>query len=316
VPLTEALCAFLFSVSPAAAAAAGCPDPRADPPPVPRREPLPPPRTEPGPASRVAAAHIVGWASGDKPFAGQRGYWAQVLGTYPAAKAIPEAGIHGPRLPNGETLRFGKVADPADRRRTVLAFQVAPDDPDTSGSKRAEISFAPMIEPDQVYWIALRVYVYDWGDESGAALFGTQVHSGDNRLRLSPTFAIYTSGARNFQIQTRYSTSATPSRKNSVTVRHGVHAIPFERWTDFVFRFRHNTDGGGFLQAWVDGKQIVNYRGNLGYLTPGRRDYAKFGVYSWAKFARPRKVLLHNPTVVADPSGSTYDAAALRALLH
>ena len=312
----DALCAILIATAPEVAAAAGCKAPAAQqqpkaPQPKPKSLPLPEPA--PDTAGRIASAHLLHWASGERPFAAQRGYAAQVMGRHTGANAIPEAGIHGPPLPNGETLRFGKQADPANPRRTALAFQLSPDDPDTSGSKRAEISFFPAIDMDRVYWIALRVYVYDWGEESGAALFGTQVHSGDNSLRLSPTFAIYTSGARSFRIQTRFSTSVAPSPKNATTVRHDVFAIPFERWTDFVFKFRHNLEGEGFLQAWVDGRRIVDYRGSLGYRTPGHRDYAKFGVYSWGPFTTARKVLIHNPTVVLDPTGDTYDAATLRA---
>jgi hypothetical protein len=262
--------------------------------------------------SSIASADVIGWASGNVAFSQQGGYSGQVLGTHPAASSIPESGIHGKTLSNGETLRLGKQTDPASSARKALAFQLAWSDPITSGNRRSELSFQKNIDPNKVYWIAFRAYVRDWGNDSSSGLFGTQVHSGDNSRGLSPSFGIYTAGARNFRIETRYSTSSSPSQSNSITVRHAERPIPFGRWVDFVFKFRHNTSGSGFLQAWMDGTQIVDYRGHLGFRTPGYRDYAKFGIYHWASFNNPRKVLLHNPTIVLDPTGSKYSVAALR----
>ena len=256
---------------------------------------------------------IVGWARAELPFAQQRGYTAQVVGTYTSAAAIAEQGIHAGPLANGETLRLGKAADPVDPRRMALAFQLGNGDPKTSGAKRSELSFAKTIEMDRVYWAAFQVYVHDWGREASGGLFGMQLHSGDNSRGLSPSFGIYMSGARHFRIETRYSSSPDPRRRNSVTVKHRDHPIPFGRWVDFVFRFKHNTQNQGFLQAWMDGEPIVDYRGSLGFHTPGYKDYAKFGLYNWGSFKTPRKVLLRAPTVVLDPSGRKYDVATLRA---
>jgi hypothetical protein len=263
----------------------------------------------------ISSADILGWASGNVAFSQQSGYSGQVLGTWPPASSIPESGIHGKTLSNGETLRLGKQTDPANSSRKALAFQIASSDPTTSGGKRSELSFQKNIDPNKVYWIAFRAYVRDWGSETTPGLFGTQVHSGDNSRGLSPSFNISMSG-RNFRFHLNYSTSSSPSQSNKVAVRLTEYPIPFGRWADFVIKFRHNTSGNGLLQAWMDGKQIVDYRGHLGYNTPGYRDYAKFGVYKWTTFNTPRKVLLHNPTIVLDPTGSKYSAAELRAHIN
>src|SRR3989442_915986 len=62
--------------------------------------PTPTPTTA---ASTIAAADILGKASGNVPFAQQSGWGAQVLGQYPSAQQIPETGINGTTLPSGET---------------------------------------------------------------------------------------------------------------------------------------------------------------------------------------------------------------------
>jgi hypothetical protein len=234
-----------------------------------------------------------------------------VLGKHPAVASIPESGIHGAPLPNGETLRLGKAADPADARRKVFAFQLAPDDPSTSGSKRAEISFGPNVEHGKVYWAAFGVYVYDWGPVASkdAGLFGIQLHSGDNSRNLSPSFGIYTVGGRTFRIEVRASASPEPRASNSLTRRYAEQPIAFERWMSFVFRFRESAGGDGFLQVWLDGRPIVDHRGALGFSTPGYKDYFKFGYYNWSRtFSSPRKVLVRSPLIVADPTGDKYRA--------
>ena len=116
-----------------------------------------------GGTSPIAADDILLRARADLPFSQQSGYTAQIMGTYTSANAIPESGINGSMLPNGETLRFGKTTDPTNSAAKALKFQLSPNDPNTAGSKRAELSVNPNIEMNKVYWVALSVYVPDWG---------------------------------------------------------------------------------------------------------------------------------------------------------
>ncbi|MBV8030291.1 MAG: polysaccharide lyase [Betaproteobacteria bacterium] len=265
-------------------------------------------------ALAIDRADILGEAQADVPFAKQSGWAGQVLGRYPDAKMIPESGLHGAPLADGDTLRFGKVDDPARPGRKALAFQLSPQDPTTASSRRSEIAFEPNIEPGKVYWIAFSLYIYDWGtlrrgDES---LFGTQVHSGDDSRGLSPSFTIGTLRGSTFVISIQHSTSPDPRPSNMVIRRMAETPIPFGRWTDFVFRFREAQDDTGFLQAWMDGRPLVDYRGPLGFRTPGHKDYAKFGYYNWSTFDSSRKVLLRSPLLVLDPTGSRYSPDELR----
>jgi hypothetical protein len=277
--------------------------------------------TEPVPdAGSISSADIIGQAREDLSFSNQSGYSGQIIGTHPSASSIPETGIHHTKLSNGETLRLGKDADPSNSSKKALAFQLHPSDPSTSGSKRAEISFVKNIEHDKVYWVAYRVFVRDWGSlsSSDTSIFGTQLHSGDNSRGLSPSFSLVANNnGRSFQVYTVTSTSSSPSQGNSVSTRHASTPIPFGRWVDFVFKVKQNTRGAGFLHVWMDGKQILNYNGNLGFNTPGYKDYMKFGYYNWSSgFNSARKVMLKKPTIVADPTGSKYTPDMLRAHIN
>src|SRR5215213_8499352 len=160
---------------------------------------------------------------------------------------------------------------------------------------------------NKTYWTAFSVFVRDWGTLSSgdAALFGTQLHSGDDSSGYSPAFGLYTTNSgRNFQVQVRSAASST-------TLRYADRPIPFGRWVDVVMKFKQNTSGAGFLQVWYDGEQVVNHTGNLGFPV-NAKDYFKFGYYNWSSFSSTRKVMLRSPIVVADPTGSKYSASTLR----
>ena len=261
----------------------------------------------------------MGHAQANVPFAQQSGYSGQVIGQFPYVTAIPETGINGSTLPNGETLRLGKVPDPVNSSKKALAFQLAPTDPMTSSSRRSEISFPPKIELDKTYWVAFSAYVYNWGTLSGGdqSLFGTQVHSGDSSRGLSPSFTLVTYCCKNtFQVAAMHSTNSSPTPSNTVTTKSAEVPIPFGRWADFVFKFRESQSSSGFVQAWMDGNQIMNYQGPLGFRTPGYLDYVKFGYYNWSSFSSSRKVLLRSPVVVLDPTGSKYQASDLRSFVQ
>ena len=274
--------------------------------------------TDPAP-SAIAPSDIIMRASAEAPFSQHSGYVATLINTGTPAPQVPESGIHGTVLPNGETLRFGKVSDPTNSVRKALAFTVRNSDPTTSNGKRTELSLTPNIEMNKVYWIAFSAYIEDWGTlaTNDNALFGTQLHQGNKSLVVGgPAFGLYTTQTgRTFRVQARYSESATPSSSNAVSVKHAEYPIPFRRWTDFVLKFKENTSGNGFLQVWMDGQMIANYKGSLGYNT-GYTDYAKFGYYNWTASAMnstPRKVLLREPTIVNDPTGQKYSLEQLRA---
>jgi hypothetical protein len=80
----------------------------------------------------------------------------------------------------------------------------------------------------------------------------------------------------------------------TITHQIGLHrTILFEtgeslrgKWTDFRFRIRFSSHGRGLLQAWINGKQVVDYRGVNAYpenATTGYRNpslfYFKMGLY-------------------------------------
>lgn len=269
----------------------------------------------------ISGADIQTHIKADEPFIVHEGYTAQVIGTYTPADKIPEAGIHGAQLPNGETLRFGKADAPARPASKALFFQVKNTDPETSGGKRSELACAHNIQQGSFYWLAVAAYVYDWGtlSDKDDACFACQMHTSESGLQVGPSFALNTSQkGRHMQFISRYSTAASPGEANTQAIRYVEQLLPFGRWMDIVVKFKHNTQGAGLFKGWIDGELVADHQGHLGYNTPSKKYYAKFGYYNWAganMSAAVRKVLLRSPIIVRDPTGATYSQQQLRAAL-
>jgi hypothetical protein len=51
------------------------------------------------------------------------------------------------------------------------------------------------------------------------------------------------------------------------------------RWLDLAYHVRFSPTSAGFLEAWMDGRQVVSYRGPLGYPDGGRRVHFHIGLY-------------------------------------
>ena len=148
------------------------------------------------------------------------------------------------------------------------------------------------------------------------AMFAMQLHAGNTSTSLSPSISVIAGkGGRTWWIDTRTSTSSSPSQSNSYSTRSADQPIRFGRWMDVVVKFKLNTSGAGFVQVWADGTQVMNYKGSVGYNTGSVKPYMKFGYYNWNGFSGTRKVLLRSPVVVVDPTGSKYTFQALRSFV-
>lgn len=283
------------------------PTPTPTPTPVPTPVPTPTPTPVPPPISGgVDPVDILLALWGNRPFSEQRGWNTQVMGNqYLRPDKIPNEGIHGPELPDGTTLRLGKVSDPDSPAREAVLFALQAKDPVTSSSKRSEIKFDTIIAHDTPYWIGVNFRVVDgpaWqkaGREEG--LFGIQLH--DSGI---PPYGLYMVGPRQCQLQCRYTGSGTQ--------RPGaIRNSPFDKWERWVFKVQESQNSGsGFLQAWVEGEIYCDYKGRLGYSNPPK-DYFKTGLYIWVDFEGVRKVMVKNFVIVrGDPK---YTEADVRGLL-
>jgi hypothetical protein len=279
-------------------------------------------------ASPISNLDILELAQADVPFAQQQAYWAEAFGTdlntQGKLNPLTENGIHGSKLPNGETLRLGKVT--AADGKPALSFTLAPGDPLQNSSHRSELEFLPVasvgagnIEHEKTYWYAYKVFIYDWGtlaagDES---FFGAHIHSGDMNIGIGGPHGLVTyakdNGGRSFRVWTAWTTPSAP--RSAQTWMSSPIPIPFGRWVDFVGKIRQSQTNG-LLQVWMDGVQIANRSGPVGLYTPGFKDYFKAGFYNWSGTQKVKTVMLRSVVVVNDPTGGKYNPEDLRAFIQ
>lgn len=273
--------------------------------------PTPEPEPAPEPVEEVDARDVVHYVDTEAPFPEQTDYTVQCISTYTRSKEVPQAGIHGSRLPDGSTLRFGHVDV---GRKRALAFVLAPGDPKTSGNPRTELKL-PDVSASEVYWVSFGLYVPRWGQvpSNDVAVVGFQFHSGGN-TGLSPAVAMYARAGKTIEFASRYSLADPADRNQSRSPTPRRLDLEFDRWLDIVVRFKYGIPDGGSLHAWIDGDQVVEYGGPLGY--KHRFDpYFKFGIYNWTSgLNSPRTVCLRHITVVKDPTGDKYSFNEIDAL--
>lgn len=92
-----------------------------------------------------------------------------------------------------------------------------------------------------------------------------------------------------------------------ITHQTGRHQVPlFEssgelrgRWTDFRFQIRFTTREDGLLRAWVNGRQVVDYRGATAYPENAATGYASPSLF-YFKMGLYRDVMAEPMTIYID----------------
>ena len=235
-------------------------------------------------AADVAPEHILAQFNPALPLSTQAWGNVQCNGLIVPSQWVPETGLNGTLLEDGSTLRFGRAPDPQDNTRLAFRFALRSSDPLIAGSFRCETAFSPGVTGlpiGSVFWHAFAVYVPDWRntvDEQQLA----QWHAGDSS-GLQPIYALLVRDGQ-MRLVMRYSTAESPTASTVKTqVLWTSSAWQPNQWFTVVTKAKISTLAaeGPFIQTWVNGAQIVNYRGPVGYRQPAAQPYVKHGVYHW-----------------------------------
>jgi hypothetical protein len=165
----------------------------------------------------------------------------------------------------------------------VIRFNMLADNPwyeDSFGVERAELAGSKAYPEKTPLWVSYSFYVEpgqgpvttnwfilgQWGQVGSSCSGGTLGPPYSQSLRIGEiwTLVIYPDDVCNGKGK-----SVTPL---TVSLRRGV-------WYNVVHNVRFDPTGGsGFMKLWLDGKQVVNYTGSMGYST-STGYYWKFGIY-------------------------------------
>lgn len=193
--------------------------------------------------------------------------------------------------------RASVVADPDDRSSRAFELSVMPTDADTSGSgnKRCELALGwkeyrypgkvlartTALPRNRDFWWSIKFRLADWrATRDRQVIFqwlpGFSTTAG-------PILGLDVWG-NTLRLEIHYDSGAAPSETTMTKL------IPWtltrwqpNRWYTMVFRARIDaaTPAGGKLVMWLDGAQVLDYRGPIGFTVPTEGDYVKFGPYHW-----------------------------------
>jgi len=153
------------------------------------------------------------------------------------------------------------------------------------GGYRAEIhEFPRHIAPlGSEKWYGFSIYVpRDWPELNNRTVIG-QWHATPDLLRgevwRSPPLAIRYREGR-LRVTARYSKERVQKENDGTRLELYSHPGEFAkgRWHDWVFHVKWAPNEDGFVEAWLDDRRIIDYRGPIGY-----NDllglWFKFGIY-------------------------------------
>ena len=173
------------------------------------------------------------------------------------------------------------VSHPVRRGNYAVRFELRDGD-DTGDGVRAELkesyhaplnrdiwnSFSTLV-PNDFPMLSRPSVISQWHAEEDA---------GEEAAARSPVLAHRFDG-RLFLVDIRFSNEKTQKAND------GVPKVLFEQkdfarevWHDFAYRVRWSYREDGLVQGWLDGKQIIDYSGPVGY-NDDSGPYFKFGIY-------------------------------------
>jgi hypothetical protein len=88
-------------------------------------------------------------------------------------------------------------------------------------------------------------------------------------------------GRISIRVHTEFGEAAPADDKKANVLRHALYNQPFtpNKWYDLRFHMRTGPAATGFVDVWVDGKQVAKYKGAVGYAEQKSSGYFKFGIY-------------------------------------
>lgn len=264
----------------------------------------------------VAASDIIFNVSPVTPVA-QRTGDLQCMGAFPQLRYLSTS-IYG-TAPSGESeLKYGWVNDPEAGAKAVTYMAIRKGDVDTAGTgnKRCEYAFSKselVIPWDKDFWFTTAVRTGNMAGTTDQQIVW-QWHEQSGTSGLSPYLAAVVSGSSMFiQLRSNQNSSFGQANTTIYEVYRTTDWTP-NTWNQFTVEAHLNTldNGSSTVKIWLNGIQIVNRIGPVGYLYANPVDYVKAGPYHWTGSGNPwsaaidkREVWLKGPAMVLDRAGYT-----------
>jgi hypothetical protein len=107
----------------------------------------------------------------------------------------------------------------------------------------------------------------------------SQWHDKNPSVSASPPLAFEIKNGR-YRIVIRYSTTNYATNPNFVIKYIDAGPVGYDKWNDWVVNFNPQYTSDGFVKVWLNGVQIVDYKGPCFY-NGSWPPYWKLGIYKW-----------------------------------
>jgi hypothetical protein len=173
-----------------------------------------------------------------------------------------------------EPYNFAIVADPTDRHNQVVRVENRLQRCGSArghGAARTELRLADRhlgVQYQQDFWWKARVYIpLDWpsGDLPVSWLTVMQINVGNRELGWDPDFKLVIYKDQTWRF-------LGPGGGTFAPIARGA-------WTEFVIHHRRSTGRDGVTEVWMNGKQVVTYRGKTTFAAIERGVW-RFGIYA------------------------------------
>lgn len=85
---------------------------------------------------------------------------------------------------------------------------------------------------------------------------------------------------------------------------------PLDRWIDFVFHVQWGPTGGGFVEVWMDGEQVVDEHDVKIGFNDEFGPYAGFGIYKWPGDSEHERRVIYFDEIRAATGDATFEDVA------
>lgn len=187
------------------------------------------------------------------------------------------------------------------QENNAYIFEVRPGDwwrDSYKRSSRSEISILDFAPFNAERWYKFSIYLpedVDWEAQSSPLnrLTLGQIHNGDNGCNEAPPIKQhYYAGTMSVDLLARTSAGCGPYNV-SESYRF---PLPPGKWHDFAYEVRFDDDSDGYVRLWVNGHQVIDYKGPFGFPLGGKQLFNRYKPHHYLKLGI-YKQFLHSPPV-------------------
>ena len=144
--------------------------------------------------------------------------------------------------------------------------------------ERSELSGRTLFDEGGEIWISYSMLIEGGPVSTAKAVLLGQLHHLDGGVATTAPYSVWLNRGDRLSIET-WSSPEDPLVHNPIGPSRTLfsqRSFERDRWHHLVHHVRFGHDGTGAAQVWIDGVQVADYSGRLGYVG---RYYWKFGIY-------------------------------------